>query len=86
MFTRSEQETATFTRRIGINSTLIELKHKLSGDQFVQLFHQIMGASGQYTGSLSPYFEKHGHTIQYLNRDHPIYLVYDLTHDNKTYE
>ena len=86
LFTRNDEETATFTRRIGVNSTLIELKSRLSGEKFIRLFHKIMGPAGQYIGSLSPYFEENGRVVCYLNRSHPIYLVYDLTHDNRTYE
>lgn len=40
----------------------------------------------KYTGSLNPYFIKDGKTVKYCSRKKPIPLVYDLTHDNSTYE
>lgn len=74
-----------FTRKAGINSILTELKNYLSGSGFMYIFHKIMGKSGKYTGSLSPYFKKGENTLKYLTRDKPIDLIYDLTHDNNTY-
>lgn len=46
-----------------------------------------MGKQGKYTGSISPHFERpDGFRIKYCKRKKPIPLIYDLTHDNKTYE
>ena len=46
-----------------------------------------MGNQGKYTGSISPHFERpDGYRIKYCKRKKPIPLIYDLTHDNKTYE
>ncbi len=46
-----------------------------------------MGPQGKYTGSISPHFERPGgHRVKYCKRKKPVPLIYDLTHDNQTYE
>lgn len=46
-----------------------------------------MGNHGKYTGSISPHFDRpDNNRIKYCKRKRPIPLLYDLTHDNKTYE
>lgn len=46
----------------------------------------MLGNHGNYSGSLSRYFKKNDQTIKYCRRKKPLLLVYDLTHDNNTYE
>ena len=86
LFTNSDQESAMFCRQAGINSTVEEIKYKLSGPGFIHLFHKVMGNHGKYTGTLNPYFWKKNYSVKYCRRKKPVPLVYDLTHDNKTYE
>lgn len=57
----------------------------LNGDSFLRTFHQIMGPSGPYIGSLNPYFETQTECVKYCRRKRPIILIYDLTHDNQSY-
>ena len=45
-----------------------------------------MGNHGKYTGTLNPYFHRYGKKVKYCRRKKPVPLVYDLTHDNNTYE
>ena len=52
----------------------------------MDLFHNAMGNHGKYTGTLNPYFTKNGKKFKYAKRKKPIPLIYDLTHDNSTYE
>lgn len=74
-------------RTSSVNSTLFELRHHLNGGKFLALFYESMGNQGKYTGSLSPHFDRpDGHRVKYCKRKKPIPLIYDLTHDNKTYE
>lgn len=59
----------------------------MHGFNFLNLFHEAMGNHGKYTGSISPHFDRpHGKRLKYCRRKKPIPLLYDLTHDNKTYE
>lgn len=82
LFTDTEEEKAMFVREIGINSTLKEGQHMLSGESFMHTFYNIMGEGGQYFGSHNPYFEENGKLVKYCKRKRPVVLVYDLTHDN----
>jgi len=51
------------------------------------LFHESMANQGKYTGSISPHFERpDGSRVKYCKRKKPIPLIYDQTHDNRTYE
>lgn len=46
-----------------------------------------MSNQGKYTGSISPHFERpDGSKVKYCKRKKPVPLVYDLTHDDRTYE
>ena len=59
----------------------------MSGNQFMYLFHESMANQGKYTGSISPHFERpDGSRVKYCKRKKPIPLIYDQTHDNRTYE
>lgn len=73
-------------RSSGVNSTLFEIKHHISGSLFLGLFYESMGNQGKYTGSISPHFERTDGRVKYCKRKKPIPLIYDLTHDNNTYE
>ena len=85
LFTNSDAETAEFVRKIGINSTLKEAQHMLSGDGFVYHFHTKINVANPYLGSLNRLFVENGQVIKYAVRKYPISLVYDLTHDNIPY-
>lgn len=56
LFTSSEEETASFVRQIGINSTLKECQHLLSGGAFVHHFHRSINFTCPYLGTLEPIF------------------------------
>jgi hypothetical protein len=57
----------------------------LSGPEFVGQFHKKIETLKPYLGALSRIFNEGGENIKYSVRKKPIYLVYDLTHDNQTY-
>jgi glycogen debranching enzyme len=87
LFTTTEQEKVVFVRTSGINSMLFELRRDVSGKRFLNLFYESMGNHGKYTGSISPHFERpYGTRVKYCKRKKPIPLIYDQTHDNRTYE
>lgn len=85
LFTDSDEEKALFVRSIGINSTLKEAQHMLSGPAFVYNMHESLGKDARYVGGLNGYMEEKDEIVKYSTRKKPIVLVYDLTHDNTTY-
>lgn len=85
LFTSSDAETAVFVKQIGINSVLKEAQHMLSGSEFVKQFHKKIEKTKPYLGTLNRVFQENGESIKYSNKKMPIYLVYDLTHDNLSY-
>lgn len=57
----------------------------LSGESFVYGLHKALGKSTRYVGGLNRYMEEKEEIVKYSTRKMPIILVYDLTHDNKTF-
>jgi hypothetical protein len=51
----------------------------------VTQFHKKIEKTKPYLGTLNRFFIENGENIKYSTRKRPIYLVYDLTHDNQTY-
>ena len=82
LFTSNEEETAEFVKQIGINSTLKEVQHVLSGSAVVDAFHRRIDRANSYLGTMNRYFIENGETVKYAYHKRPISMVCDLTHDN----
>ena len=82
----SDQQVASYTRRIGIDASTVLMKSNLSGQKYIDFFHKTMGNEGQYTGSLNQEFVDNNQPIEYLQRRKPLNLTYDLTQSETSYE
>jgi hypothetical protein len=56
LFVYIDAETTEFVKQIGINSTLKEAQHMLTGDGFVYHFHNKINVSIPYLGSINRLF------------------------------
>jgi hypothetical protein len=57
----------------------------LSGGGFIHNLHKALGNSARYVGGLNRYMEEKDEIVKYSTRKMPITLVYDTTHDNRTF-